>query len=88
MKHDDIQKHKSTNEFPWWKPVNFKVGDAVEIIGGYDFMIGKICKVIAISHDKFDLFPIRVESDDARDYVVYPVQDLKLIKAIDDEDTR
>ena len=79
MKHDDIQKHKSTNEFPWWKPINFKVGDEVEIIGGFSFMVGEICKVIAVSNDKLNLFPIRVASK-IMEHAVFPESQLKLIK--------
>jgi hypothetical protein len=56
-----------------------KVGDKVEIIGGFSFMVGEICKVIAVSNDKFNLFPIRVASK-IMEYAVFPESQLKLMK--------
>ena len=59
--------------------MKFKVGDAVEIIGGFDFMKGEVCKVIKVSHCKTHLFPIRVESK-IMQYATFTESDLKLIE--------
>lgn len=56
-----------------------KVGDVVEIIGGLDFMKGEVCKVIKVSNDKFNLFPIQVESK-IMQYATFAETDLKLIE--------
>ena len=59
--------------------MKFKVGDVVEIIGGLDFMKGEVCKVIKVSNDKFNLFPIQVESK-IMQYATFAESNLKLIE--------
>lgn len=56
-----------------------KVGNVVEIIGGFDFMKGEICKVIKVSNCKTHLFPIRVKSK-IMEYAAFAESDLKLIE--------
>jgi len=57
-----------------------KVGNVVEIIGGFDFMKGEVCKVIKVSHDKFNLFPIQVESK-IMEYATFTESQLILVEA-------
>lgn len=59
--------------------MKFKVGDVVEILGGLDFMKGEVCKVIKVSNDKFNLFPIQVESK-IMQYATFAESNLKLIE--------
>ena len=59
--------------------MKFKVGDVVEIVGGFDFMKGEVCKVIEVSHCKTHLFPIRVKSK-IMEYATFTESDLKLIE--------
>ena len=59
--------------------MKFKVGDVVEIIGGLDFMKGEVCKVIKVSNNKFNLFPIQVESK-IMQYATFAESNLKLIE--------
>ena len=59
--------------------MKFKVGDVVEIVGGFDFMKGEVCKVIKVSNDKFNLFPIQVESK-IMQYATFTESQLKLIE--------
>ena len=60
-----------------------KVGDMVEIVGGLDFMKGEVCKVIKVSHDNFNLFPVQVESK-IMQYATFSESHLKLL-VIDNE---
>lgn len=59
--------------------MKFKVGDVVEILGGLDFMKGEVCKVIKVSNDKFNLFPIQVESK-IMQYATFAESNLKLVE--------
>lgn len=59
--------------------MKFKVGDVVEIIGGFYFMKGEVCKVIEVSNCKTHLFPIRVKSK-IMEYATFAESDLKLIE--------
>ena len=59
--------------------MKFKVGDVVEIVGGFDFMKREVCKVIEVSNCKTHLFPIRVKSK-IMEYATFAESDLKLIE--------
>ena len=59
--------------------MKFKIGDSVEIVGGFDFMKGEVCKVIEVLNCKTHLFPIRVKSK-IMEYAIFTESDLKLIE--------
>ena len=56
-----------------------KVGDKVEIIGGFDFLKGEVCVVLSVSEDKWNLFPIRVKSKKV-EFATFAEHHLKIVE--------